>query len=106
MSQLELEQQQTIRAEAKKNAELVDQMRMLTSLPAWNTFRELVERHLHSRVERVLLASNEELKQETPPTTVERVAGEATGLRLALRLPQMILDAAPETKGEDDEVQV
>jgi hypothetical protein len=82
-----------IRLEKKEIKEQAESIARLTASPDWNTFATIIAKHTSIRTNRLITASALELAQEQPPTTSERLAGEIVGLKLALKIPELILSA-------------
>lgn len=91
------------KAQTKEAEELAELFRYLTASPAWTKFKELGEKHVQVRMTQVMTKSDAELKSLNPPTNIDRLCGEACGIRLALSLPELYLISEENLNGLETE---
>ncbi len=78
--------------------EIAELLSDLTSRPGWVRLKELVEKQVQERMTTVMTSSDLQLRLVNPPTTVERLCGEAAGMRLAMSIPETFLTAHEDMK--------
>lgn len=91
--------------QAQEYKELSELFLLLTASPAWNKLKELAEKQVQVRMTQVMTQSDFELRQLNPPTNVDRLCGEACGIRLVLQFPETFLTAMEKPNGLESETE-
>jgi len=97
------ELEQIAKDQSKEIAEITEMLTDLTSRAGWGRLKELVEKQVQVRMTQVMTSSELQLRLVDPPTTTERLLGEACGLRLAMSLAETFLTAQEDMKNASEQ---
>lgn len=102
-NELTANQLDDLRAERKSATKIKEALEQLEGCAGWAVFKEFIERQI--RVREISALYNTDIEVKELGASRERLAGEATGLQLALKFTEMLLPDAKETILKIDELE-